>query len=412
VKTRHRHPEPEAVARSTDSRLRILVGGFLGLLPAGGITWDYIQYPLGFAALGHDVYYIEDTRLWPIYQRDSAEQMSCAANVDHLARVMTAFGMADRWAYRDEVTGQCFGMSQSALDDLCRTADVFVNISCSTFLRDEYRSIPRRVLIDSDPMFTQIQYATQMGFTAGETGIRGLVAGHTHHFTFGENIGAPDCRIPDTGVQWRATRQPICLEHWPVTPLPRNADAAFTTVMNWTAGKPLLHDGESWGQKDVEFLRLLDAPRRVRAPLAVAVGQTTGAPFPAELATRAGWRVLDPDVSVPDWATYRGFIQASLGEFSVAKEAYVKARTGWFSCRSACYLASGRPVVTQDTAWTRHIPSGRGLIGFVTPDDAAAGLDNVLSDPVGHAESARTIAEEFFDAPRVLGDLLARVETA
>jgi hypothetical protein len=200
-------------AGSGDGRLRVVVGGFLGLPPAGGITWDYIQYPVGFAALGHDVFYIEDTRLWPIYQQDSTEKISCAANVEHLAHVMGAFGLAGQWAYRDEVSGDCFGMSRSALDEVCRTADVFVNISCPTFLRDEYRRIPARALIDSDPMFTQIQYATQEGFTAGETGIRGLVAGHTHHFTFGESIDEPDSRIPDTGVTWRPTRQPICLEH-------------------------------------------------------------------------------------------------------------------------------------------------------------------------------------------------------
>ncbi|MBA3341771.1 MAG: glycosyltransferase family 1 protein [Gemmatimonadaceae bacterium] len=380
-------------------------------MPAGGITWDYIQYPLGFASLGHDVFYIEDTRLWPIYQDAASGDVSCAANVEHLAHVMSAFGLANRWAYRDEVTGQCFGMSSAAVDEACRTADVFVNVSCSTFLRDEYLSIPIRVLIDTDPMFTQIQHATQSGFTAGQTGIRGLVAGHTHHFTFGESVGAPDCRIPETGVEWHATRQPVCIEHWPVTPLPAGGGAKFTTIMNWTAGRPLLYEGECWGQKDVEFLRLLDLPRRTRAHLAVVVGQTTGEPFPVERATSAGWQVLDPATSAEDWLTYRNFIQSSAGEFSVAKETYVKARTGWFSCRSACYLASGRPVVTQDTGWSLHIPSGRGLIGFTTRDEAVAGLEEVASDPARHGESARAIAEEFFDAQHVLGDLLAQVTT-
>lgn len=390
------------------SRLRIIVGGFLGLLPAGGITWDYVQYPLGFASLGHDVFYVEDTRLWPIYQDVSADGVSCATNVRHLDRVMSAFGLAGRWAYRDEVTGQCFGMSNSALAEVCRTADVFVNVSCSTFLRDEYRRIPARALIDTDPMFTQIQYATQSGFTAGETAIRGLVEGHTHHFTFGESVGAPNCRIPDTGVRWRATRQPICIDQWPETPLPR-AGGTFTTVMNWTAGRPLIYDGEGWGQKDREFLRVLDLPGRTRARLAAVVGQTTGEPFPLEAATRAGWDVIDPEVSVGDWMAYRQFIQGSLGEFSVAKETYVKAQTGWFSCRSACYLASARPVVTQDTGWSRHLPSGSGLIAFTTLDEAGAALEEILTDPERHSRSARAVAEEFFDARVILNDLLAQV---
>jgi len=390
------------------SRLRVIVGGFLGLLPAGGITWDYVQYPVGFASLGHDVFYVEDTRLWPIYQEASAEGVSCASNVRHLAQVMTAFGLGDRWAYRDEVTGECFGMSAKELAEICRTADVFVNVSCSTFLREEYSRIAVRVLIDTDPMFTQIQYATQSGFTVGETGIRGLVAGHTHHFTFGERVGTPSCRIPETGVRWNATRQPICLAHWPTTSIPHD-NGGFTTVMNWTAGPPLIYDGESWGQKDLEFLRIMDLPGRTTARLAAVVGQTTGEPFPVEAATRAGWRVLNPDTSAGDWLAYRQFIQGSLGEFSVAKETYVKGYTGWFSCRSACYLASARPVVAQDTGWSQHIPSGSGLIGFTTLDEAAAALEEILGDPEGHARSARAIAEEFFDARVVLNNLLAEV---
>jgi hypothetical protein len=397
---------------TTDGRLRIVVGGFLGLLPAGGITWDYAQYPVGFAGLGHDVFYIEDTRLWPVYQRDNDGGFSCAANVAHLASVMKFFGLGNRWAYRDEASGECFGLSEAAVQEVCSTADVFVNISCSTFVRDEYRAIPVRILIDSDPMFTQIQYATQAAFTPGESGIRGVVADHTHHFTFGENVGAEDCRMPLCGVQWHPTRQPICLEHWPVTPLPRTADAAFTTVMNWTAGRPLTYQGEDWGQKDLEFRRFMALPQQVpQIPLAVAVGQTgnTEGCFPRAEAERIGWRVLDPDICATDWIAYRHFIESSRGEFSVAKQTYVKGRTGWFSCRSACYLAAGRPVITQDTGWSDYLPSGMGLLAFEDPDGALDALDRVSVDPEAHGRAAREIAEECFDGRRVLGDLLQRV---
>ncbi|MEP6509109.1 MAG: hypothetical protein ABJC63_12875 [Gemmatimonadales bacterium] len=386
--------------------MRIVVGGFLGLLPAGGIAWDYIQYPLGFASLGHDVYYIEDTALWPIYQEDASGGVSSAANVEYLSRLMSAFGFAGRWAYRDEVTGTWFGMSSAEVAEVCRTADVFVNVSCSTVVRDEYRAIPTRILIDSDPMFTQIQHVDMSGFTKGGGGMRQLVAEHTHHFTFGESIGQADCRIPHTSVAWRPTRQPICLDQWPVTEIPPS-NLGFTTVMNWYAGDPLMFDGELWGQKDVEFLGVMEIPQRVSSPLGVVVGQTTGIPFPAELAEQSGWTVFDPDQAIPDWNTYRSFIGRSAGEFSVAKQTYVKGRTGWFSCRSACYLASGRPVVTQDTGWRRHIPSGSGLIGFTTLDEAVAGLNEIMSNPRAHSRSARMVAEESFDARVVLRDLLA-----
>ncbi len=390
-------------------RLRIIVGGFLGLLPAGGVTWDYVQYPVGFAALGHDVYYVEDTRLWPVYQPGGGGA-DCSSNVGHLAGVMDAFELADRWAYRDEASGRLFGLGDAELREVCRTADVFINVSCSTAIRDEYASIPARALIDSDPMFTQIQCLSQGAFTPGAGGMSELVAWHTHHFTFGEGIGAADCRIPDCGVSWRPTRQPICLDRWPASPPPEGPDAPFTTVMNWTAGQPLTYGGETWGQKDVEFLRLVDLPGAVPAvPLAVAVGQTTGAPFPAEAARRAGWQVLDPAACAPDWRSYRAFIRGSRGEFSVAKETYVKARTGWFSCRSACYLAAGRPVVAQETGWSRRLPTGRGLFAFDDHEGAAEALARVAADPAAHGRAARAIAEEFFDSDRVLTDLLARL---
>lgn len=388
-----RHAQPE--------RLRIVVGGFLGLLPAGGVTWDYVQYPLGFAEMGHDVYYIEDTCLWPIYQ--AGDGSDCAGNVHHLARVMSAFGLGDRWAYRDVVTDKWFGMDEARVRDVCAGADVFVNISCSTFMRDEYRNIPVRALVDSDPMFTQIQCQTGDGFTAGSKGLRDLLAAHTHHFTFGENIGQVDCDVPDCGVRWLPTRQPVCVSRWPVTPLPTSG-GTYTTLMNWSAGKTLEYGGRSWGQKDVEFRKVMALPQQLPGvPLAVAVGQTAGEPFPAEEAQRHGWRVLDPGVCADDWRAYRTFIEGSLGEFSIAKQTYVAAKTGWFSCRSACYLAAGRPVVVQDTGWTKWLPSGEGLLAFTDVDSAAAALRAVHAEPQRHAAAARAIAEACFDAGRVLG---------
>jgi hypothetical protein len=397
---------------TTDGRLRIVVGGFLGLAPAGGLAWDYLHYPLGFATLGHDVFYVEDTRLWPVYQA-GGDGADCAAGVAFLAAAMERVGLADRWAYRDEVSGRCFGMTEERTREACRTADVFVNLSCASVLRDEHASIPVRILLDTDPMFTQIQYAEAgEGFTPGGSGIRALVEGHTHHFTFGESVGDAGCRIPARGVEWKPTRQPIFLPEWPARDLPADAGAAFTTLMNWTAGRPLRHAGETWGQKDVEFLRFAGLPRRVPGlPLAVAVGQTGGAgePFPRGMAEANGWRVLDPDACAPDPASYRAFIQSSRGEFSVAKETYVKGGTGWFSGRSASYLASGRPVVTQDTGWSRHLPSGEGLFAFRTMDEAAAGLEAVAADPARHARAARRIAEEHFASGGVLRRLLAAV---
>jgi hypothetical protein len=293
---------------------------------------------------------------------------------------------------------------------VCRTADIFVNVSCSTVLREEYRRIPVRIVVDSDPMFTQVQYENQAMMSSGNTAMQELLMGHSHHFTFGENIGAEDSRVPNCGLTWHSTRQPICLSHWPVTPLPNDHAAAYTTLMNWSAAPPMQYANESWGQKNAEFPRYFSVPRRLHdVPFAIVVNQTTGAPFPAEEARRNSWQILDPDEHAPDWHSYRAFIQRSRGEFSVAKETYVKARTGWFSCRSACYLASGRPVVTQETGWSRYIPGGLGLLPFHDLETAIEAVKRVESDPNEHAKGARETAEEYFDSNRVLQDMLGRV---
>jgi glycosyltransferase involved in cell wall biosynthesis len=192
--------------------------------------------------------------------------------------------------------------------------------------------------------------------------------------------------------------------------MPSDRAAPYTTVMNWTANRDLEYGGETWGQKNVEMTRILALPTRVpEIALAVAVGQTTGAPFPRREAEAFGWRVLDPQAVAPNWHRYATFIAGSRGELSVAKETYVKARTGWFSCRSACYLAAGRPVVTQDTGWSHHIPTGRGLFAFDDIDGAADALRTIERDPETHARAARRIAEEHFDARIVLGRMLTTV---
>jgi hypothetical protein len=358
--------------------------------------------------LGHDVVYVEDTRLWPIYQR--GEIGNCARNVAHLSAVMDAFGFGQRWAYRDEVSNDCYGLSVDKLREFCRSADLFVNVSCSTFLRDEYREIPVRALVDTDPMFTQIQYMNGASLTNGEPGMRDMIEGHSHHFTFGENIGNADCRIPQCGIAWLPVRQPVCLSEWQVSTDRGASRPVFTTVMNWAATKALTFGGETWGQKDVEMMRFLDLPGLASGVrLALAVNQTTGTPFPTTLFREHGWDVLDPYECASDWRSYRAFLSSSNGEFSVAKETYTKSRTGWFSCRSACYLASGRPVVAQETGWSSYIPTGSGLFAFGDVTAAAEALATIQSDKVRHSRAAREIAEEFFSSQKVLGSLLRQV---
>ena len=390
-------------------KLRIIVGGFLGIFPAGGVTWDYIQYPLGLSLLGHDVYYIEDTRLFPVYQKPGSNWDDCSSCVEHLQSVMKWFNMNKRWAYRDEASGKCFGLSGATVGEICRTADVFINISCSTFIREEYMRIPIRILIDSDPMFTQIQYVSQQMFTPGIPGMRQLIHDHNFLFSFGENIGSDDCLIPEGGLKWYTTRQPVCLDHWKTTPHAQNEGIVFTTLMNWAAGKKLFYNNQEWGQKDVEFNKIMQLPHRLKdIQFAMVVNKTGGTDntMQKEEIEKNGWNILKPEETASDWLSYQRFIETSSGEFSVAKETYVKARTGWFSCRSACYLASGRPVITQDTGWSGFIPTGNGLFAFQNMDEAIDAFQRLLKDPGNQAKGAREIAEEYFDSKKILGSLL------
>lgn len=389
-------------------KLTIIVGGFIGILPAGGVTWDYIQYPLGFRKMGHEVYYIEDTRLYPIYQKEGCNWNDASSCINHLQQVMHAFDFDGRWAYRDEASGSCFGLSEKEVKSVCRKADIFVNISCSTFLRDEYLSVPVRILIDSDPMFTQIQYMSGQAFTSGKPAMVELIQNHNYCFTFGENIGADDCLIPICGLQWHPTRQPVCLDHWCVASLP-DKQHIFTTLMNWTAGKKLSYENKEWGQKDEEFIKIIHLPQLVpNIKLTIGVGQTSPANggFPKETIQYYGWETVEPNQVAADWRQYSRFIGASTGEFSVAKQTYVKAKTGWFSCRSACYLASGRPVVVQDTGWSKFIPSGEGVLAFLDTESAVDALERVVADKQFHARKAREIAQEYFDSTKVLTHIL------
>jgi hypothetical protein len=217
-------------------------------------------------------------------------------------------------------------------------------------MRNEYARIPVRILIDSDPMFTQIQLATEQSLTPGSSGMRELLEAHTHCFTFGERIGQPDCLIPSLGYDWKTTRQPICTSHWEVNPLAKD-NLGYTSVMNWSATKNLEYDAQSWGQKDIEFYKFIKLPEKLSdLSLGIAIGQTQGASFPLEDISRHGWIVYRPDVVAHDWRAYRNFIQSSKGEFSVAKNTLRPVRVG--------FPAGLHAIWHQDVRWLHRTPAG------------------------------------------------------
>jgi hypothetical protein len=392
------------------TKLRIIVGGYIGLYPTGGATIDYLQYPLGLLLLGHDVYYIEDTMQYPVFQKQGDAWDDASFCVNYLKETMEAYGFRDRWAYRDVASGNCFGMSSEKLKQVCLSADLFINISCSTFLRDEYLKIPQRILIDSDPMFTQIQYAKELerNTDARHWSTRQMIENHNYLFSFGENIEAADCLIPRFGFKWLPTRQPVCLDLWNHGNDHTNC-STFSSVMNWSGRTKLEYADQYWGQKDVEFQKFKDLPAMLPSNrFEMVVNRPLNKDCVVDFSEfrKLGWTILDPRNTVSTPAGYMDFINRSLAEFSVAKETYVKSRSGWFSCRSACYLAAGKPVVTQETQWSKYIPSGEGLFAFSDMETAVDAIRSINDNPAFHSAKAKALAHEYFDSRQVLTNML------
>jgi hypothetical protein len=373
--------------------MRVVVSGLIAQYPLGGVTWDYLQYVVGLADLGVDVYYLEDTGQWPYNPRHWGVSPDCTYNVGYLAEVMGRFGLADRWAYRFPWQSQWFGLPDSKRSEIVNSADLMINISCALARPDEYRSIRRLALIDSDPVFTQVKLAR------GQSDLEKLVRSHDVLFSFGESLSA--CG----GYFWHPTRQPVVLKEWARETAQR---PVFTTVMNWSSYKPVVLNGQTYGQKDVEFKKFMDLPELV-APvkLEIAVnesGKTSRTPI--GFLAKKGWNIVNPAEVCPDIDSYRNYIVSSRAEWSVAKNGYVLGQPGWFSCRSACYLAAGRPVVVQNTGFSSLIPTGSGVVPFTDFQEAAEGIRSVESDYVRHSKAAREIAEQYFDSRRVLTRLV------
>lgn len=392
-------------------KLKIVVGGFIGLFPTGGATWDYLQYPLGLKLLGHDVYYVEDTMLYPVYQSSGDRWDDCTFGVEYLKKAMAEVGLEDRWAYRDVATGKTFGMTDNKLHQVCATADVYINVSSSTVWRDEYRKIPVKILIDTDPMFTQYQHHLKIeagGADAQYT--KEYMQAHDLFFTFGLNIGKPDCRIPQFEYNWLTTKKPICLDFWD-QPFSKQTKFGFTSIMNWTERPDFIYDNETWGQKNKEFMKFLELPATSKRKFEIIINRPKDAETAQSMSnlTACGWDILSPDQLISDKENYKNFVQSSFAEFSITKETYIKSKSGWFSGRSAVYLASGKPVLTQDTQWSKYIPAGEGVLTISDLETASQAVAEVTANYEKHSKAARAIAHEYFDSGKILSDILVHV---
>jgi len=377
-----------------------IVSGILFWYPLAGVSFQFLHYLIGLRALGFRVFYIEDSARW-VYDPEKRQMTpDPRANIARVEPLLRAHGFADAWAFRGAYPGgECFGMTHAQLQALYRDAEMLLNVTGAQELRDEHMQIKRRLYIESDPFGSQVKLAQ------GDSRLRNVVDAHDTWFTFGENIGQPECLAP-VDRAWLPTRQPIAVDLW--TPQPSAADARYRTITTWhNDGKDVTYRGEVYHwTKDREFRKIAGiAAQRPKQRFELA--SDADASSRAELAAY-GFEHCDALSVSADHDHYRAFIESSRAELTVARDQYVRPNTGWFSDRSACYLAAGRPVITQHTGFDKHIPTGRGLFAYRTPDEIAAAIDTIESDYPTHSEAARELAIEYFATEKVLSQLLAR----
>ena len=379
------------------SRGKVIVLHFVGQMPLAGIAWQAMHYVLGLERLGYEAWYIEDGGANPYDPRVNSVVMECDYNVGYVKTMMESHGLGDRWAYWDAINDVYHGLSRERVRALYREADALINLCGATRLRDEHMACPVRIMIDTDPVYEQIKYAQ------ADPAAREYLDAHTHFFTYGENIGAADCPVPLSGVKWRPTRPPVIPELWPVD---GRQPECFSTIATWeNKGKNIEFGGASYvWSKHVNFLRFLDVPKRSRQCFTMAMLPPDTA-VEAEVAGQ-GWRLTDPRPVSAGMAAYGDFIRSSRGEFTVAKDIYVRPNSGWFSDRSVCYLASGRPVITMCTGFSKFYPVGAGLFEFSTVDEIIAALDAINGDYAKHSAAARAVAAEYFASDPVVSRLL------
>jgi GT2 family glycosyltransferase len=386
------------------SRPKVVLLGMMTKMPVAGVVWQNLHYLLGFERLGCEAYYVETHARTPSMLMRHPEDDSSALAAEFIAAIMRRFGLSDRWAFRAlHDDGSCFGMSEAELERLYGSAELLVNLHGGTQPLPEMAAGGPLVYLETDPVQLQLELAHGVQETLD------FLEPHAAFFTFAENWGKPGCRLPvQDRYRFLPTRQPVVMDLWP----DRSAQPAdlFTTVGNWRQDwRDVSFEGEryTWS-KHHEFLEYLDLPTRTGAGFELALSSCEGSE--REMLVGRGWRVRDGLEVSDSIDRYRVYVGSSRAEFTVAKEQNVRLRTGWFSDRSATYLASGRPVVTQDTGFGAALPTGEGLFAFAGLEAAAEAVERIERDYGRHARAARELAREHFGHEAVLRPLLEHLD--
>jgi hypothetical protein len=380
---------------------RIIVSGILFWYPLAGVTYQFLHYLIALKRLGYDVYYIEDSVRWIYNPWINNVSTDASQNVMAVGPILDAHGFGGRWAFRGRYPGGiCYGMDETRIAALYRDADAFLNVTGAQEIHEDVCRVKRRIYVESDP------FAAQVAVAKGDAKMIAQLEAHDVLFTFGENIGAPDCMIPVERFTWLPTRQPVLLDFWPVSESRR--DAPFNTITTWrNKKKNVKWRGETWyWTKDREFRKFVALPTlRPHIGFELAMDADEKA---RDLLSRNGWRLSSGPVVSFNLQSYCDYIRGSRGEFTVARDQYVRPKTGWFSDRTACYLAAGRPVITQETGFSKFYGGTEGLFGFTTMEDVLAAVDAIGSDYERHCCAARELADEYFSAEKVIASLMVR----
>jgi hypothetical protein len=368
-----------------------------GVPRQGGATWAVLQYVLGLRELGHRVLLVEPVAASSLVP--AGAPLDRSANAAYFIDVAARFDLGASAALVGQDTRETVGLSHRALVDFASQADLLINISGMLTDPAIVAHVPRRVYLDLDPAFNQLWDAVE--------GVDVRFAGHTDFVTVGTLIGSEGCGVPTCGRSWIPTWQPVVLSQWPSAP--GRPGGAWTTVGHWRGYGSIEHRGVHYGQKVHSFRRFMDLPQRTQTRLRPALAIHPGEARDLAALRDNGWHLADPAAVAGTPDSYRRFIQTSKGELGIAKSGYVVSRCGWFSDRSICYLATGRPVVAENTGFADRLPTGEGVFAVSTAEEAAAALETASAGYANHCRRARELADAYFRSDLVLTRLLERL---
>ena len=386
------------------SRKKIVLLGMMSKIPVAGVVWQTLHYLVGFQRLGYDVYYVEAHGITPTkFMRPEETSDPSAKASAFIAEVMHRFDLDGHWAFHAlHGDGRCYGLSEIELKELYASADLIINLHGGTIPLPEHSATGRLIYLETDPVELQIQLHDNNQETID------FLSPHCAFFTFGENYGSADCKLPvSERFNFKPTRQPIVMDFW--QPYSNGPGATFTTIGNWQQPhREISFNGDVYHwSKHYEFLKFLDLPAQSKQSFELALSSYSESD--KQMLESKGWKVRHALSFSDDTDAYRRYITTSRGEFTVAKDQNVRLRTGWFSDRSATYLAAGRPVITQETGFSNILPTGQGLFAFTTIEEAESAIESITSNYEHHSQAAAELAREYLHYDVVLKRLLDEV---